>query len=126
MSSIMSRLHFRKLLKGQDSAARGLVMPSVVDGTQEDENIEQKSLIYQPANANDRCEGSNPPLTRNDSCRYIASFGISFALAVTCYGRRTTVWHETLLPDVKRCDGYLLTNNWSPTAKQSQALSSST
>jgi putative transposase len=48
---------------------------------------EQKCLISRLANASGRCGGSSPPLTRNDSCLCMDSFGISFAWGATSYGR---------------------------------------
>ena len=52
--------------------------------------IGPKSLINRPANASDRCEGSNPRLTRNDSSACTYSFGTCFAWGVTSYGLLTT------------------------------------
>jgi putative transposase len=84
---------FRKLLKGQGrasrrlitdklrsySAAHGSVMPSVVHRTQQYEN-NRAEVSHQPTRQRERrCGGSNPPLTRNDSCGCTDSFGIFFA-----------------------------------------------
>jgi len=85
---------FRTLLKGQRSEPRRLVtdklrsysaahravMPSVVHDTRRYANNRaevshqptrqrERSPTSQPDNGSDRCEGSSPPLKRNNSCR---------------------------------------------------------
>ena len=46
-----------------------------------------KSPISPHDSTNDRCEGSNPPVKHNDSCRFTESFRISSGSDVTCYGQ---------------------------------------
>ena len=96
---------FRKLLKRQGRVPRRLITdklrsyrrptasscPLSCTARRSTRTIEPKSLINPPANASARCGGSNPPLTRNASCRYTASFGISFAWAAAWSGLLTTV-----------------------------------
>ena len=41
-------------------------------------HLARKALISRLDNASDRCAGSNPPVTRNASCRCTDSFTISF------------------------------------------------
>ena len=77
-----------------DEAAHRAIMPSVVHDTERYANNRLKSRMSRSDGASDKCEGSNPWLTRNDSGRCTESSKIFSESDVTCCGQSTTASYD--------------------------------